>query len=57
VRGVDVAHAGRDASFRNAMCSRVFVSRFVPSPIRVTSVSPSFSFAIAHACVMFERRL
>src|SRR5215218_1854111 len=35
------------ASLTNAMCSGVFVSRFVPSPIRTTSVSPSLSFCFA----------
>src|SRR5438445_1587612 len=33
------------ASLTNASCSGVFVSRFVPSPIRATSVSPSFRVA------------
>src|SRR5437588_1714502 len=33
------------ASLTNASCSRVLVSRFVPSPIRPTSVSPSFRVA------------
>jgi hypothetical protein len=33
----------RTVSCRKAMCSLVFVSRFVPSPIRATSVSPILS--------------
>src|SRR6266480_3641150 len=32
------------ASFTSAACSLVLVSRFVPRPIRGTSVSPNFSF-------------
>ena len=35
------------ASFTKATCSGVLVSRFVPSPIRATSVSPSLSFGLA----------
>jgi hypothetical protein len=31
---------------RKAMCSLVFVSRFVPSPIRATSVSPILSMVV-----------
>src|SRR5262245_17437079 len=35
------------ASFTNATCPRVCVSRFVPSPTRVTSESPSLSVGMA----------
>src|SRR5919108_4836730 len=35
------------AFFTNAPCSGVFVNRFVPSPIRLTSVSPSLSIPVS----------
>jgi len=35
------------ALLMNAMFSGVFVSRFVPSPIRPTSMSPSFTVRIS----------
>src|SRR5919106_1427848 len=35
------------ASSRKAMCSRVFVSRFVPSPLRPTSMSASLNVVFA----------
>jgi hypothetical protein len=42
----------RTASCRKAMCSLVFVSRFVPSPIRATSASP-----ILRLFVVFDRSM
>src|SRR5919106_825816 len=44
------------ACFTNVTCSGVFVSRFVPSPIPVTSVSPSLSFAVAFKGRMLRPR-
>jgi hypothetical protein len=66
VRGVDVAHVGRDGLFQECdVFARVRESiRAEPdlghlgfAELQLRSVSPSFSFAIALACVMFERRL
>ena len=43
------------ASLTKATCSGVFVSRFVPSPIRVMSVSPSLSMGPSSQSVGEQR--
>jgi len=54
VGSVDRLTQDATATLMNAMRSGVRLSRFVPSPMRVTSVSPSFTLGIAFACVTRE---